>query len=203
MTQRKRKKEKFLHLKLLKFTVYNEIKLVQEDTVCFQIIEEAKTKSNKYGDARIAWTKLPRKCYATKEASKIVLGKKFAMCKLYDLTRNTEECITCKTSNYWEDPLQYFGEIWLNEKNKDQELKENMKNPFSYNPNTRVPEWLAGDMGKMEKTSIIKKVKMYKNLITATSTDMSRKKKSKNNKDKYNKKKWNYWKMNNHKEKYC
>ena len=67
---------------------------MQEDTVCFQIIEEAKTKSNKYGDARIAWTKLPKKIEPTKDAPKIVLGKKFSKCKLDDLTRNPEEWIT-------------------------------------------------------------------------------------------------------------
>ena len=33
-------------LKLLKFTVNNKLILVQEDTVCFQIFEEAKTKTN-------------------------------------------------------------------------------------------------------------------------------------------------------------
>ena len=52
--------EKKTALKLIKFTAYNELILAQKYTVCFQIIEEAKTKANNYGDARLAWTKLSR-----------------------------------------------------------------------------------------------------------------------------------------------
>ena len=47
--------------KLLNFTAYNELILSQEDTVCFQIIEEANTEANKYGDAILAWPTLSRK----------------------------------------------------------------------------------------------------------------------------------------------
>ena len=48
-------------LKLLNKTAYNELRLEKEDTVCFQIFEEAKTKANKYGDAGQAWIKISRK----------------------------------------------------------------------------------------------------------------------------------------------
>ena len=50
-------KEKMYALKLLNFTAYNVIILTQEDMVWFHIIEEAKTKYNKYWDARLAWKK--------------------------------------------------------------------------------------------------------------------------------------------------
>ena len=61
-----RKKQKlkiFYEFKSLDKTAYNELLLEQEDTVyfhivedtvCFHIDEEAKTKSNKYGDTRQA-----------------------------------------------------------------------------------------------------------------------------------------------------
>ena len=48
-------------LKLLNFTAYNELIIAQEDKVCFQIIEEAQTKANKYIDSRISWTTLSKK----------------------------------------------------------------------------------------------------------------------------------------------
>ena len=38
-------------LNLLNKTAY-KITLTKEDTLCFQIIEESKTKENKYGDTR-------------------------------------------------------------------------------------------------------------------------------------------------------
>ena len=38
-------------LNLINKTAYNELILAQEYTVCFQIVEEAKTKDHKYGDA--------------------------------------------------------------------------------------------------------------------------------------------------------
>ena len=39
-------------LKLLNKTAYKKLILAQEDTIYFQIIEESKTKENKYFDAR-------------------------------------------------------------------------------------------------------------------------------------------------------
>ena len=62
--------------------------------VCLQIVEEAKTKDNKYGDARPAWTKLSSKFEPTTRAYKTRLRNKFAYCKLGDVTRNPEEWIT-------------------------------------------------------------------------------------------------------------
>ena len=38
-------------MKILNKISYNKIILTQEDTICFQIIEEPKTKVNKYDDA--------------------------------------------------------------------------------------------------------------------------------------------------------
>ena len=61
--------------------------LSQEDTVCFQIVEEDKTKYNNYGDIRKAWMK-------TTESPKKILQKKSNMCKLDDATKNPEEWIT-------------------------------------------------------------------------------------------------------------
>ena len=58
--------------------------------VYFQIIEEIKTKYNKYGDARQAWMKLSRNFEPTVGASKIKLCTKFAKCELDDITRNSE-----------------------------------------------------------------------------------------------------------------
>ena len=45
-------------LKLLIKTAYTEMILTQEDMVCFQIVKEAKTKVNKYVNARQLWMKL-------------------------------------------------------------------------------------------------------------------------------------------------
>ena len=77
-------------LELLNFTAHNELILAQEDTVCFQIIEETNIKSNKYGDARQAWMKISRKFDPTTGDSKIRLHKKFAKYKLDDVIRNPE-----------------------------------------------------------------------------------------------------------------
>ena len=52
--------KEFSSLKLLNLTSYNELIVVQEDKVCFQIVEKAKTKSSKYRDAKQAWMKLSR-----------------------------------------------------------------------------------------------------------------------------------------------
>ena len=41
-------------LQFLNKTSDNELIVSQEDTVCFQIAEEARTKANKYGNARQA-----------------------------------------------------------------------------------------------------------------------------------------------------
>ena len=69
-------------------TAYNYLILAQEDMVYFNIIEEAMTKANKYGDARNAWTKLSRKVEPTRGASKTRLRKRFPKCELNDVTRN-------------------------------------------------------------------------------------------------------------------
>ena len=82
-------------LKLLNKKAYNEIILEQEDTVSFQIAEEAKVKANKYGDsARQMWVKISRIFYPTTGTSKTRLRKKFAKCELYDATRDPKEWIT-------------------------------------------------------------------------------------------------------------
>ena len=81
-------------MKLLNKTSYNELIVTQEDMVCFQIFEEAKTKSNKYGDVRQEWMKLLRKFDPTTGASKIRLHNKFSNYKLDDVIRNTKGWIT-------------------------------------------------------------------------------------------------------------
>ena len=53
-----------------------------------------KTKSNKYGYARIAWVKLLRKFDPTTGDSKTILHKKFARWKLDHVTRDPEYWIT-------------------------------------------------------------------------------------------------------------
>ena len=68
--------------------------LAQEDTVCFHIIEEAKTEANNYGDAIIAWIKLSRKIEPNTVASKTRLRNKSAKYELDNITRNTKEWIT-------------------------------------------------------------------------------------------------------------
>ena len=45
-------------LDILNKIAFNGLILSQEDTVCFNIIEEAKTKYNKYGNARQGWMKI-------------------------------------------------------------------------------------------------------------------------------------------------
>ena len=84
----KTKIEGFSEFKLLNKTAYNELILPQEDTVCFQIFEEAKTKANKYGDARKAWMRLSIQFGSNTGAFKTRLRKKFARCKLDDVTRS-------------------------------------------------------------------------------------------------------------------
>ena len=45
-------------LDILNKIAFNGLIISQEDTVCFKIIEEAKTKYNKYGNARQGWMKI-------------------------------------------------------------------------------------------------------------------------------------------------
>ena len=80
--------EGFSEPNLINNTAYNELALAQEHTVFFHIAEEAKTRANKYGDARHAWMKLSRKVEPTRGASKTRLRKKFPECELNDVTRN-------------------------------------------------------------------------------------------------------------------
>ena len=47
-----KKLQGFYELKLINKKTYYEIILAQEDTVCFNIVKEAKTKVNNYGDTR-------------------------------------------------------------------------------------------------------------------------------------------------------
>ena len=81
------KENKIASLKLLYFRSYNELILVQEDTVWFDIIKILKTKANMYRDARLARKKLLRKFEPTTGAYTI-LCKKFAKCEIDDVTRN-------------------------------------------------------------------------------------------------------------------
>ena len=81
-------------MKLQNKTDYNELILTQEDTVCFHIFEEVKTKANKYRDTRQARMKLSRKFKPTTGASKTRLHRKFDKYKLYNVTRDPDECIT-------------------------------------------------------------------------------------------------------------
>ena len=48
-------------LKLINKTAYNEVIIVPEDTVYFQIAKEAKTKDNKYRNKIQVWIKIPKK----------------------------------------------------------------------------------------------------------------------------------------------
>ena len=83
------KQEKEIYaVKLLIFIAYNELILTQEDTVLFHTIEAAKTKANKYGDARKAWMRLSIQFGSNTGAFKTRLRKKFARCKLDDVTRS-------------------------------------------------------------------------------------------------------------------
>ena len=50
-----------------------------------------------------------------------------------------------------------------------------MKKTFMYNPNTRIPARLAGNMGTKENTEGIKKVQMYQIFITDKTLGVSRK----------------------------
>ena len=74
--------------KLFNKTSYNELILSQEDTVCFQIVEEAKTKDNRYRDARKEWMKISRKFDPTTGNCKTIIQKKFYKYELYNAARN-------------------------------------------------------------------------------------------------------------------
>ena len=60
-------------LNVLNTTAYNELIIAQEDTVCFQIAEEAKTKANRYRYTRQVWVKLSGKFDPTTTSSKTIL----------------------------------------------------------------------------------------------------------------------------------
>ena len=60
----------------------------------FQIFEEVKMTTNKYGSTRQVLIKISRKFDPITGNSKTRPGKKFAKCKLYDVKRNPEEWIT-------------------------------------------------------------------------------------------------------------
>ena len=81
-------------LKLLNKTAYSKLILSQEETVCFHIFEEAKTKANRYGDTRQTWMKLSRNFDPSTGAFETGVLNKFTKCKLYDVTRNPKEWIT-------------------------------------------------------------------------------------------------------------
>ena len=83
----KTKEKEIDALKLLNFTAYNELIIAQEDTVCFQIIEEARTRYDNYRDARLVWTQPSRTFYPTTGATKARLQKKFSKCELDGVTR--------------------------------------------------------------------------------------------------------------------
>ena len=81
MTQTK-KLEGFSELKLLNKTSYNELILAQEDAVCFYIVEDAKTKANKYTDARQACMKVSRKMIQQRGIPRQYYTVKISKCKL-------------------------------------------------------------------------------------------------------------------------
>ena len=78
------------YMKLLNITAYNDLILTKEDMVCFHIVDKARTKANKYGDARQAYIKFSRKLDPTTRASKILLRNKFSKSELFYLKRNPE-----------------------------------------------------------------------------------------------------------------
>ena len=75
---------------MLNKIAYNELILAQEDTVCFHIVEEVKTKSTNNGNERKTYKKLSRKFEPTTGEFKTILRKKISKCKLDDVTRNPE-----------------------------------------------------------------------------------------------------------------
>ena len=81
-------------MKLHNKTAYNELILIQEDTVSFRTIEEAKTKANKYGNARQSWMNILGKFEPTIVSSKTRLCNKCSKWELDDITRNPKEFIT-------------------------------------------------------------------------------------------------------------
>ena len=86
---------------MLNNAYYTELILTQKETVCFQIVDEAKTKDNKYGNSRQLWIKLSRKFDRTTGASKTRLLKKFTNNQIDDLTKNPNN--GSPSFNYLED----------------------------------------------------------------------------------------------------
>ena len=68
--------------------------MVQDYTVCFQIIEELVNKELSNGCALCAWGKLNKKFQTMISASKTILWNKFTKCELDDVTRDPEYWIT-------------------------------------------------------------------------------------------------------------
>lgn len=75
---------------LINKTDYNEVISAQEHMVYFQIIEEAKTNDNNYGNERQAWMKLSGKVRTTTGTSKKLVQKKITKYELHDVTRETK-----------------------------------------------------------------------------------------------------------------
>ena len=93
----KTKYEVVTELKLTNKAAYNNLILAQEDMVYFQIVEEAKKKANKYGNARQVWIKLSRNIETTtRDSKKRLLNKckKLYNFELYYITRNPKDLIT-------------------------------------------------------------------------------------------------------------
>ena len=61
---------------------------MQNDTVCFQIVEESVTEYLPNGIALHAWEMLSKKLQSMIGASNTILRKKFAKIKLDDVTRD-------------------------------------------------------------------------------------------------------------------
>ena len=89
----KTKLKTIAELKLPNLAAYNKLILIQEETVCFQIIED-KTKANNYGDARLSWTKISGNFEPTPGPPKPDYKRKFFKYKIDDVTSNPEEWIT-------------------------------------------------------------------------------------------------------------
>ena len=90
----KTKYEGVTELKLLNNKYYNELILSQKDTVCFQVIEEVRTKCIKYENTIQLWIKSSGKFEATTGNSKTRPRGKFSKWELYEVTGNPKEWIT-------------------------------------------------------------------------------------------------------------
>ena len=81
-------------LKLLNKTHYKKLILEQVDAICFHIIEDLKTKRDKYGDATQVFINYQENLSQPQGIPRKIICREFAKSELYNIARDPEDCTT-------------------------------------------------------------------------------------------------------------